>query len=117
MQFLLSICSHCLFNGKTSVISATLPSVLLSNLPPDVNIQALQSAFKKFHPKSINITGKPSANVIVFQSLHVGLLLITNSLQIHVKDANAATFVTKIIQKIQFGGQNLQVLSLLIYLQ
>jgi hypothetical protein len=48
---------------QTSVSSATLPSIVLSNLPAEVTANGLLEAFQSFKPQTINITGSTTANV------------------------------------------------------
>jgi hypothetical protein len=48
---------------QTYVSSATLPSIVLSNLPAEVSANSLLDAFQSFRPQTINITGNTTANV------------------------------------------------------
>ena len=47
--------------------NATMPSLLLQNLPPTMSAQRLEKTFAKFNPKLVRLTGSATVQVIEVQ--------------------------------------------------
>jgi len=51
-------------NCDCSIASATIPSLLLQNMPDTITAQTLEAAFSSFRPKSVHVMGGASLQVM-----------------------------------------------------
>ena len=50
-------------NLHCNVVNTSIPAMVLSNLPPHISHETIESAFQKYHPKRVQLIGTPALEV------------------------------------------------------